>query len=218
MIYSITEATAPDIIMEFGFDKADDYEEVEKLVCDIYKDMRKVMDDLPGWYSFKSKGYPPVKEKKGYMKAMDKLETRIKKSGPKFDLSTRAVYYLAIGKTSPRELMNILGKVVRSHGFKDMPSAGSGFKNALKDFFKDFHLYKQVSEDVMAICDLSVEFTTQYSDPSQYNKLVFCITAISTSDKNLKKLNLLKEEGIIVEGQQAEEYKKSGIFSTINLI
>lgn len=192
MIYSITEAAAPDIIMEFGFDKADDYEEVEKLVLDIYKDMRKVMDELPSFYALKTKEYPPAKDKKGYTKAMDKLESRIKKSGPKFDLSTRAVYYINISKTTPKELMNILGKVVASHGFKNMPSSGNGFK----DFFKSFHMYKQISEDVMAICDLSVLYTSNYNTPSYYDKLTFCITAISTSDKNLKKLNLLKEASI----------------------
>ena len=164
------------------------------------------MDELPSFYALKTKEYPPAKDKKGYTKAMDKLESRIKKSGPKFDLSTRAVYYINISKTTPKELMNILGKVVASHGFKNMPSSGNGFK----DFFKSFHMYKQISEDVMAICDLSVLYTSNYNTPSYYDKLTFCITAISTSDRNLKKLNLLKEGSELIfidEGQQAEDYK-----------
>lgn len=193
MIYSITEATAPDIIREFGFDKADDYEDVQKLALDIYEDMRKYFDNLSNHYSLFKKQHIPVKDINGYIKSMDKLKKKIKSSGPKFDMSTRAINYININFTTPRDLANDIGRIIVSHGFKAMPSSGSGFK----DFFKGFHMYKQISDDVIAICDMSVRYTTSYGVASNYSGLSMSITAVSTSDKNLKKLNLLKEGSII---------------------
>jgi len=205
MIYSINEATTIDIIMEFGFDKAEEYKDVEKLALDIYEDMRKYFDNLSNHYSLFKRQHVLVKDVNGYIKSMDKLKKKIKSSGPKFDMSTRAINYININFTTPRDLANDIGRIIASHGFKPMPSSGSAFK----DFFKGFHMYKQISDDVIAICDMSVGYTTSNGIASNYSGLSMSITAISTSDKNLKKLNLLKEGSIVYLLEEGNDFTAS---------